>query len=121
MIPISKDLRIRVIKYLEKDCNYAAASRKFDVSESSVRRWHRKYISTGSVLPKPFPGKKPRLQGSEFKHYVDNHPGSTLAQIGNHFKMTARGAHYYMKKFGYSFKKKRPDTWKQSQSKDFPT
>ncbi|WP_342638047.1 hypothetical protein QU600_001436 [Orientia tsutsugamushi] len=32
-------------------------------------------------------------------------PNVTLAQVAKHFKISIRGASYYMKKFGYSYKK----------------
>lgn len=113
MKPISKDLRSRVINYLENNCNYASASRKFEVSESSARRWYLRYKKTGSYDAIPYPGKKGRLTEFEFVNYVLAHPNSTLAQIGLYFKMTARSAHYYMKKFGLTYKKKSLATWKQ--------
>jgi transposase len=113
MRPISRDLRRRVITYIESGNSCGSASRKFEVSEISIRIWHRRYKETGSYSAKPYPGKKPRLTESEFINYVTNHPNSTLAQIGSHFKMTARSAHYYMKKFNFAYKKKSPATWKQ--------
>ena len=118
MKPISKDLRSRVINYLESDCNYGAASRKFEVSESSVRRWYLKYKKTGSYEAIPYPGKKARLTKLEFVNYVLAHSNSTLAQIGSYFNMTARSAHYYMRKFGLSYKKKSRATWKQRNIKE---
>lgn len=121
MRPISKDLRSRVIIYIESGNSYASASRKFEVSESSIRIWHRRYKETGSYAAKPYPGKKPRLTESEFTDYVTNHPNSTLAQIGSHFKMTARSAHYYMKKFNFAYKKKSLATWRQIQSSEKDT
>jgi transposase len=118
MKPISKDLRNRVINHLEKGNSYVSASIKFEVSQSSARIWHRRYKQTGSFEAKPYPGKKPRLTELEFVHYVNNHSNSTLAQIGANFNMTARSAHYYMKKFGFSYKKKSRATWKQNQSSE---
>ena len=121
MKPISKDLRNRVINHLEKGNTYASTARKFEVSESSARVWHLRYKQTGSFEAKPYPGKKPRLTESEFVHYIDSHPNSTLSQIGANFKMTARSAHYYMRKFGFSYKKKSPVTWRQNQSNEANT
>lgn len=116
MRPISKDLRKRVIKYLDRNCNYAAAARKFEISEASARRWYLRYKETGSYAARPYPGKKPRLTEAEFTKYVNSHPGATLKQIGAYFKMTARSAHYYMKKFKFNYKKKSLAIWKPKQS-----
>lgn len=121
MRAISKDLRSRVITYIEKGNSYASASRKFEVSDSSARLWYSRYKETGSYESKPNPGRKPRLTESEYTNYVTNHPNSTLAQIGGYFKMTARSAHYYMRKFGFSYKKKSPATWKLNLSSEKDT
>jgi transposase len=48
MKPISKDLRNRVINHLEKGNSYVSASIKFEVSQSSARIWHRRYVSVNS-------------------------------------------------------------------------
>ena len=53
------------------------------------------------------------LSNEEFVSYVDAHPHSTLAQIGAHFGMSGKSAHYYMKKCKYNYKKKSRATWKQ--------
>ena len=81
MRSISKDLRKRVIEYIELGNSCASSSRKFEVSESSAQRWYKRYKETGSYAPKLYPGKKPRLTETEFSNYVKNHPNSTLAQI----------------------------------------
>jgi len=58
------------------------------------------------------------LSNIEFMEYVKSHPNSTLAQIGSHFCMSAKSAHYYMKKCNYSYKKKSLAIWKQRQNKE---
>ncbi|HJK86949.1 MAG TPA: IS630 transposase-related protein [Candidatus Megaira endosymbiont of Nemacystus decipiens] len=113
MIPISLDLRKRVIEYIKQGSSYSSASRKFEISDSSAHRWYKRYKETGKYEAKPFPGSKGRIEKREFTSYVDKHPNATLAQIGTHFKMTARSIHCYMKKYGYSYKKKSCVTWKQ--------
>jgi len=117
-IPISKDIRKRVINYIKKGNNCGSSARKFEISESSARRWYSRYLETGNCNPKPYPGKKPMLTNDEFISYVKHHPNSTLAQIGSHFGMSAKSAHSYMKKCKYSYKKKRLVTWKQKNIKE---
>jgi len=111
--PLSEDLRRRVVEYVSKGENYAIAAKKFEVSYSSVHRWYNEYKKTGGYKPKPYPGKKAMLSNNEFINYVSSHPNATLLQIGSHFCMSAKSAHYYMKKCQFSYKKKSPATWKQ--------
>lgn len=58
------------------------------------------------------------LSNCEFMEYVHSHSNSTLAQIGMHFGISAKSAHYYMKKCNYSYKKKSLAIWKQRQHKE---
>lgn len=117
-LPISEDLRRRVIEYINSGKDYRSAAKKYDISYSSVHRWYRRYKETGSYQAIPYPGKKPMLSNIEFMEYVKSHPNSTLAQIGSHFCMSAKSAHYYMKKCNYSYKKKSLAIWKQRQNKE---
>lgn len=121
MRPINEEIRTRVIKSIEKGNSYVSAARQFEVSTSAVRRWYLRYKETGSYAPKPFPGKKARINRTEFINYVNSNPNATLAQIGVYFKMTARSIHYYMQKFGFSYKKKSQAIWKQKKSREDST
>ena len=116
--PISEDLRRRVIEYINSGKDYRSASKKFEVSYSSVNRWYRRYKETGNYEAIPYPGKKAKLSNIEFIEYVDSHQNSTLAQIGSHFGISAKSVHYYMKKCNYSYKKKSLAMWKQKNRKE---
>ena len=111
--PLSEDLRRRVVEYVAIGANYAKAAKKFEVSYSSVHRWCSRYKKTGSYKANPYPGKKAMLSNDEFINYVTLHPNATLLQIGAHFGMSAKSAHYYMKKCNFSYKKKSLAIWKQ--------
>lgn len=116
--PISEDLRRRVINHINSGKDYRSAAKKYEVSYSSVHRWYRRYKETGSYKAISYPGKKPKLSNFEFMEYVNYHPNSTLAQIGSHFGISAKSAHYYMKKCNYSYKKKSLAIWKQRHHKE---
>lgn len=109
----SIDLRKRVIKYIEKGNSYTSSGEVYEISRETARKWYIRWKEEGHCNQKPRPGKKGRILRREFENYLNSYPGSTLAQIGENFKMTARSAFYYMRKFGYSYKKKSPVTWKQ--------
>ncbi|KJV53202.1 transposase domain protein [Orientia tsutsugamushi str. Kato PP] len=42
----------------------------------------------------------------EFEKYISLNQNLTLARTGKHFGISIRVASYYMKRFGYSYKKK---------------
>ena len=106
--PYSIDLRKRAVNYIKQGNSYASASRRYEVSHETVRKWYIRYKTEGH-----YNQKEKQHNPTEFEHYVNSHPSATLAQIGSHFGMTGRSAHYYMKKFGFSYKKKSHATWKQ--------
>jgi transposase len=105
--PISEDLRRRVIEYIELGNTRYKAANKYEVSYSAVTRWYNRYKETGSYKAIPYPGKKAKIGYAEFTKHVESHPNATLAQLGKHFGISAPSVHYYMKKFCYSYKKKR--------------
>ena len=109
----SKDLRKRVINYIKSGNNYSAAGERYNVSRETARKWYKRWEEFGHCNEKPRKGKKSSVKREEFEDYVNSHSGSTLLQIGNHFNISVRSAFYYMKKFGFSYKKKSPATWKQ--------
>lgn len=104
--PISEDLRRRVIEYIELGNNRHKASRKYEVSYSAVTRWYKRYKENGSYKATPYPGKKAKVSYAEFINHVNKHPNATLSQLGIKFGISAKSVHYYMKKFGYSYKKR---------------
>ena len=91
-------------------CN--SASIKFEISANTVRNWYKRYKTEGHYLAKKVGGKKGRLTPEEIASYIKANPDFTLLELGKHFKMTAAGAHYWLKKSGYSYKKKPFPIWK---------
>ncbi|KJV55418.1 helix-turn-helix domain-containing protein [Orientia tsutsugamushi] len=111
----SQDFREEVIKCVNqgKSCN--AASVKFDIAANTVRNWYKRYKSEGHYKERDRLGKKGKIYKIEFEKYISLNQNLTLAQAGKHFGISIRVASYYMKKFGYSYKKNRLPTWKQNQ------
>lgn len=102
----SEDLRERAIKYVELGHSYNEAGIVFNVSDISIKRWHKQYLALGHCSPKKRLGKKPRIELSEFEDYVKENSDKTLKEIGEHFKMSDVGALYYIRKIGFRYKKK---------------
>ena len=111
--PYSLDLRKKVIKYLNTGKSQRSASETFDLNPSTINRWWLRYRREGHYSPKLRLGRRPRLSLSEVKHYIETNPNFKSSDMGKHFGMTGAGALYWLKKLGFSYKKKISPTWKQ--------
>ncbi|MDJ0723920.1 MAG: transposase [Prochloraceae cyanobacterium] len=69
MKPYSLDLRQRIIDaYSNEEGTVLEIAQRFKVSTSSVRRLIKRYLSTGSIAPKPYTGgNKPKLQAEHLE------------------------------------------------------
>ena len=110
----SKDFRQKVMTYVEQGNNCRKASIKFEIAANTVRNWYKRYKQEGHYLAKKVGGKKARFTTQEIADYVEANPNCTLLEMGNHFNMTSVGAYYWLKKLGYSYKKKPLDMWKRA-------
>jgi transposase len=102
----SKDFRQKVMSYVNKGNSCNRASIKFEISANTVRNWYKRNESEGHYLAKKVGGKKARVTPEEIASYIKTNPDFILSDMGKHFQMTAAGAHYWLKKLGYSYKKK---------------
>jgi transposase len=111
--PYSLDLREKVIKYLQLGNSQQSASKIFMLNPSTINRWWLRYKREGACAPKQRLGRAPRLSLSVVKNYIEMNPNFKSADMGKHFGMTSGGAFYWLKKLGYSYKKKTLPMWKQ--------
>lgn len=110
--PHSIDLREKVIKYLETGKSQQSASKVFMLNPSTVNRWWVRYQREGSCAARKRLGRAPRLSLIAVEDYIKTNPNFKSAEMGKHFGMTAAGAFYWLKKLGYSYKKKSSPMWK---------
>ncbi len=67
-------------------------------------------------------GKKGRIREQEVATYVKNNPDFILSAMGKHFGISGPGALYYwLRKLGYSYKKKASPMWKQQKKSEITT
>ena len=104
--PYSIDLRDKVIAFLKQGKSQRAASEAFGLNLSTVSRWWLRYQREGHYCARIRPGKRPRLSLPEVKKYIESNPNFKSLEMGKHFGMTAAGALYWLKKLGFSYKKK---------------
>lgn len=72
--PLSNDLRMRVVKAIERGLSRRDVAAKFDVSVASAVRWHQRYRQTGSVAPRP-------MGGDRHSHRVETHAVKVLGWV----------------------------------------
>ena len=111
--PYSLDLRNKIIKYLQSGNSQLSASQTFDLNPSTISRWWLRYKREGNCLARIRLGREPRVDLSKIKAYIEMNPNFKSSDMGAHFGMTGGGALYWLKKLGFSYKKKTFPTWRQ--------
>jgi transposase len=104
--PYSKDLRKKVIDYIESGKSQKSAAALFKLNPSTVSRWWLRYKTEGHYNPRIRIGKKPKISAGELKSYIEANANFKASELGEHFGMSRVGALYWLKKLGYSYKKK---------------
>jgi len=112
--PYSTDLRKKVISFLEAGNTQKATSIIFKLNPKTVSTWYSRYKNEGHYLPRKRLGARSKIEKNKFSTYVTKHPNATSADIGKAFGLSASGARYWLRKLGYSYKKKPLLTWKQT-------
>lgn len=111
-IPLSKDLRERVLDAVLAGESCRSAARRFGVSAASVVRWSQRYRATGSIAPLPKGKRKSALEPHRdfLIDRIRDTPHLTLHGLKD--ELAARGvivSHnavwLFMRREGLSFKK----------------
>lgn len=116
--PYSLDLREKVINYLQLGNSQQSASKIFMLNPSTINRWWLRYKREGNYAPRKRMGRAPRLTLSQVTKYIECNPNFKSLEMGKHFGMTAGGALYWLKKLGFSYKKKTLPMWKQTKKNE---
>ena len=117
----SLDFRKKVIDSIKKKETISSASKRFSISYNTVKSWYLRYQSEGHYKPKKNLGKKPRLTSEDVDNYIKKNPNFKLEEMGKYFKMSYVGAYYWLKKFGYKYKKNTLPIWNQAKKKEMNT
>jgi transposase len=84
--PISVEVRERVVvAHREGKGTYEQLADMFKVGRATVNRWMRLHRETGSLEPKPLPGRAPKLDErgrALLRELVDQDSDATLAELG---------------------------------------
>jgi len=77
------DFRDRLLRALDAGLARAEAARTFGVTDRTIRRWQQQQRETGSVAPRPRPGRQRRIDAvaeAALREQVRAHPDATLAE-----------------------------------------
>lgn len=116
--PYSLDLREKVIKFVTSGNSQRVASQVFNISKTTVNTWFVRYKTEGNYAPKKRLGAQSKIEISQFIKYVEDNPNSTTSEIGRQLGITSGGAHYWLRKLAFGYKKKTLPTWKRIKSSE---
>jgi transposase len=112
----SNDLRVRVIRFIEKGAAARAAARQFEIGDATAIRWIKRWRETGSVEAKSIQGqsRSPLKRHQEWLlELVRRQPDLTLEEIRcrllaeRQHKAVIGSVWRFYDRHGISFKKKR--------------
>jgi len=112
--PYSLDLRKRVVDSIIQGKTYMEASNLFSVSISAIGRWYRNYKKEGDYKPKIRPGAKRKINIVELELYIRENDDGSLRKVSERFEVSIWTVHFWLKKLGFTYKKKPFPTWKQT-------
>jgi transposase len=111
--PYSLDLRERVIKFIKRGNSQVLAAQVFSLNLSTVNKWYMRYRKEGNFLPRKRPGAKSKVNQEALVAYITMNPDVTLKDLSTEFKVSLWGIYYWLRKLGFSYKKKPLPIWKQ--------
>jgi len=66
MKPYSLDLRARIVRAVGSGMSQPEAATVFRVGERTVKRYLHQWRTTGALLPRPRPGKRPTIRPEQY-------------------------------------------------------
>jgi transposase len=106
----SKDLRERVIAYLNEGHTQEETSIIFKVGTTTIKNWLSLLSETGSLEKRPLE-RSPRVYESEkLNTYIEENPNALLKDVAEKSNGSASGAFYALEREKITFKKKRYTT-----------
>lgn len=111
--PYSKDLRQKVIEYINKGKSQQEASEAFGLHRNTVNRWRVRHKKEGHYEARPRMGREGKIDYQALEGFVIDNPDMKLLDIGNKFKISAFHTGRILKKLGFSYKKKPSPMWRR--------
>lgn len=101
----SKDLRIRVLRFIEGGGSKAEAARRYEVGEASVYRWVRNGKDWRPAKPGRPVGQGDKLDRDALKAALAAQPDLMLKELAAMFKVSITAVHHACKTLGLVRKK----------------
>ena len=117
----SIDLRQKVIEFITQGNTQKLATQVFNLNKATVNRWWLRHKKEGHIRPRKNLGKTPKVTMDAFEIYIAQNLNFTTADMGKYFNISSAGAFYWLRKFGFSYKKKPSFTWKQTKKNELHT
>ena len=119
--PYSQDLRNKVIKFIESGNTQITAAKVFSINLSTVNKWYLRYRREGNCLARKRPGAKSKVNQEALVAYIALNPNVKLKDLSKEFGVSLWGVYYWLRKLGFSYKKKPSPTWKQIKKSETST
>jgi transposase len=116
--PYSLDLRERVIKFIISGNTQVEASKVFALNLSTVNRWYLRHRKEGHCSPRKRLGAKSKIDKENLISYITKNPNATLQEVSVKYGLSLWGIYYWLKKLGFSYKKKPSPMWKLAQESE---
>lgn len=116
--PYSIDLRERVIKFIEAGKSQTKTAATFNLHAATVARWYKRYKQEGHYRARKRLGARSKIDKKLFEAYIHQHSDVKIKELSKEFNLSIGGVHYWLKKLGYSYKKKPLPIWKQMKRRD---
>lgn len=111
MKPIPNEIRKLVVAAKERKEKEEDIAKWYNISRSSIQKIYRLHKETGSILPTPYPGAKPRITDEQLKkldEFVEKNPDKTLDEIIEELQLPIKKSRLSVILIGmdYNFKKR---------------
>ena len=108
----SKDLRIRIIEYIETGHSQAESCKIYKIGKSTVSRWWQRWKKAKEQEARKRGGSQGKINLGKLEEYIEKNSNASLKEIGKEFGVSGTAVGYRLNELGYSYKKKRIAMWK---------
>jgi len=110
----SKDLRERVIAYLEEGKTQEETRVIFKVGVSTIKRWLVLLSETGSLEKRPLERSPRKFESEKLNTYIEENPNALLKDVAHQFGGTPTGAFHALNREKITLKKRQYITRKET-------